>query len=398
MPDLDLQTAQQLIIDAASPSAEEQITLAEALDRVAAASVRARLPVPHFDQAMMDGFAVTARDINSSTTTSEIQLTIAGEIAAGCTRLPCLRPGETLRIMTGGAVPRNGALVIPQEECREKDGRLLIPPRKKRRNWIRARGEILGRGKVIVGKGEIVRAEHLPLLATAGVTKITTHKRPKVAVLSTGSELINIGETPDKGQIISGNPLLLDGLLRRAINLRPTIGMAPDQPNRIIESLGKQLAQGVEVIITTGGMGPGRYDLLPLIFQEMGVSPLYRSLKIRPGKGTMAGMLGDTLIFALPGPPPAVRILFNELVLPALKKILGLKSVIPPNQRAILTHDVRVKRNGLLHLLAGVQSHSGNTATVRPAKYGEPADAIIVIPPRRRQVKAGELVSYHPTD
>jgi len=394
MPDLDLQTAQRLIIATARPRPTESIPLAASLDRVTALGVGARLPVPHFDQALMDGFAITGHDLDRAT--DELQLTIVGEIAAGRTHLPRLRPGQTLRIMTGGAVPHGAALIIPQEECREQEGRLRVPFRPNRRNWIRARGEILARGKVIVGKGELVRPEHLPLLATAGVSEIVVHQRPRAAVLSTGSELVEIGAAPDKGQVISGNPLLLDGLIRHATNLPPTIGMVPDRPGRIIDQLTALLAQPVDVIITTGGMGPGRYDLLPRVFQEMGVEILYRSLKIRPGKGTMAGVLGNTLLFALPGPPPAVRILFNELVLPALKKIHGLKRVLPANRRAVLTREVRVKRNGLQHLLAGVQGSRENTTTVRPAAHGEPADAIIVIPGRRRRVKAGELVCYHP--
>jgi molybdopterin molybdotransferase len=205
--------------------------------------------------------------------------------------------------------------------------------------------------------------------------------------------LLHTTETPETGQIISGNRFLLASLIREAGATSRDLGLVADACDRIVAVLKKALDGPSQGVITTGGMGPGNYDLLPQAFAELGIRPLYTALAVRPGRSTMFGLYKGKPIFALPGPPPAVFLLFHELVLPALRAMQGQHRPLPPLARATLTTPILLKKTGLLNLKGAVARLKGKTLFVRPAGKNEPANAIIHLPPNRRHLLAGEDVS-----
>ena len=277
----------------------------------------------------------------------------------------------------------------------EQDGFLETSAPAQPGGYIRPLGSELAAGQLILEQGAPVRPEHLPLLAEAGLSSLAVARRPKVAVLCTGSELLEVASSPRQGEIIGGNRFLLGALIEEAHGLPCPGALVPDRPQELHHALRRILDDEVDLVLTTGGMGPGKYDLVAEALAKLGVDLMYHSLLVRPGKATLFGRLRNTLFFALPGPPPAVRLLFEELVRPALLQAQGHRRPLPPLLQATLTRPITLSRRGLLNLKGGVLTSKRSRLWVRPAERLEPLNAILLIPPHRRRLKEGEAVMLH---
>lgn len=395
---LNLREAQKVILGKTRSTNMETIALQDALWSVPYKNIKARIPVPPFPQATMDGFAVASGDIKKASPGKPIHLKIVGEVPAGRTDIPGFKHGETLRIMTGGMVPPGADQVIPFEQCHENNGAIIVTGTGPPGAHIRKPGSDLKKNQLIVKAGIPLKPDHLPILATAGISKIDVYAKPKVGILCTGSELVDISRKPRSGQIISSNRFLLGSLVKEANGIPFDLGMVPDRIDDIAKTLGEQLSRDFQIIVTTGGMGSGKYDLVAKAVKKIGVTILYQSLNIRPGKATLFGILGKTLFFGLPGPPPAVRILFNDLLRPALLKAQGHHQPQPPPVRAALSEPIALKQKGIVNLKCGVMINKHGRVFVRQARKHEPINCIIVVPPHRRNLKKGEMVTVHPAN
>ncbi len=391
-----LTQAQRLILASVRATASERLPLERAAGRVAAETLAAPRPVPAFARSAMDGFAVRSRDLATATPATPARLPVVGEIAAGTTAIHRLEPGQARRIMTGGAIPPGADQVVPLEGCREEGGTLFVPHPGRPGLHIRAKGTDCARGKAIVRAGHRIAPEHLALLAEAGLDQVPVHRPPRVGVLCTGSELLEPGTPPLQGQIIGGNRFLLAALIRRAGGDPVDLGLVADHQDATLAAIDAAAAAGLDLLVTTGGMGPGKYDLMSTMLARREARILYHALRVRPGKATIFALLGDLPLFALPGPPPAVRILFNETVAPALAKAQGRKRPLPPPLRARLSEPLSLRESGLLNLKGGVFLWRPEGFMVRPATRAEAIDTVILIPPHRRRLAAGESVTTHP--
>ncbi|MFH1217836.1 MAG: molybdopterin molybdotransferase MoeA [Pseudomonadota bacterium] len=385
--DLTLEKARRLIASHVREGEKEMVSLLDGLDRRAFAGIRAPLPVPHFRQSTMDGFAVKTSVLKG---TGPWRLPVAGEIPAGRTDIPAQKKGEAYRIMTGGTVPDQVDQVIPQEWCRIENKTVFIRQKGGKGDHIRPVGKDLKKGQIILKKGETITPFRLHLLATSGLQEIPVFAGPRVAHLSSGSELVD--DNPLPGQIISGNRALLNGLIRRVHGVPEDLGTATDTVSKIASLL--ERADGPRIIITTGGMGPGKYDLMEEALQQIGVDILYRSLQVRPGRATIFGVKGRTLFFALPGPPPAVHLLFQELVRPAILAMQGRDNGTTET-RAILLEEIVVNRTGQLNLKNAIIANQAARVTARLAGLTEAANGVILMPANRRHMKKGEKVRVH---
>ncbi|MCX5864518.1 MAG: molybdopterin molybdotransferase MoeA [Deltaproteobacteria bacterium] len=393
MPILSLTEAQRLIVSHIPILAAETIPLPEASNRIAAQAITAARAVPDFARSSMDGYAVNSRDLTAGA--EPVTLRVTGEIAAGTTNLPKFSRKTAIAIMTGGALPPGANQVIPFECCQRKKDVVLVGSPPQPGAFIRARGTDLAAGQTIVRAGARIEAQHLPLLAESGLAQVPVISRPELAIICTGSELLNTADTPEAGQIIGGNRFLLAALIRNAGASPRDLGLVADDCDRIVTLLKEALHGPANAVITTGGMGPGNYDLLPQAFAKLGIRPVYNALAVRPGRSTMFGLYNGKPLFALPGPPPAVFLLFHELVLPALRAMRGQRRPLPPLVRATLTTPILLKKTGLLNLKGAVAKVHGKTLIVRPAGKNEPANAIIHLPPSRKHLLTGEDVSLH---
>lgn len=385
---LSLEKARELILSHVSPEKQETINLFDALGRRPAVDLTATIPVPHFAQSTMDGFAVCSEDIQSGP--PPWHLPVTHEIPAGRTHIPRLSPHTAIRIMTGGTVPIGADQIIPQEWCRESDDSITIFKCAKPGKHIRGVGTDLKKGQVILRKGEKIQPFHLHLLTTSATETVHVYAKPTIAFLCTGSELVNT--TPLPGQVISGNRPLLTGLVWQAGGTTYDLGSAKDTTKHIQNRL--NTADSPDIIITTGGMGPGKFDLMAEVLADMGVTILYNSLQVRPGQSTLFGIQGETLFFSLPGPPPAVQTLFNELIRPAILAFQGKKGV-PLQTKAILQEDISIRKKGTLNLKSAISHIESGQLTVRPVGLTEAANSTILVPAHRKQLRSGEKVHIH---
>ena len=391
----DLVSARQLILAYARRTEGESVPLEDTLFRVPVESLRAKTPQPGYDQSTRDGFVVSGE--GALRVGDGYQFRIEGEIRAGSTGQRILKHGVACRIMTGGLIPVRGVRVIPQEDCNEREAMLSVPePALHRRStFIRRRGSEIGRGQVVVPAGAPILPDHQVLLAATGHFTVLVHRRPRVTFFCTGSELVASPAEEEEGRKVSGNRYLLNGLIRLFGGRAEDLGMIADTKEDLSVAFGRINRETANMIITTGGMGPGRYDLLEEAFVRAGGRIIYRSLHVRPGKATLFGLLGGALFFGLPGPPPAVRVLFNELVAPALFFLQGVKKCGPQRMRATLQEPVLIREKGVPSLKAGVLKNGG---LVRLAGKIEAPGCYIFFPGHRRSFKKGEMVEVHPVD
>ncbi|ADH86646.1 molybdopterin molybdotransferase MoeA [Desulfurivibrio alkaliphilus] len=403
---LTLQQAQRQILAHSRPGLPEMVPLERVLGRIPATAARARLAVPSFPHSSRDGYALLASDSQETGGAEEtagypprIRLAVVGEIAAGRTRpAKRLQPGQAYRIMTGGLLPPGADAVIPFERVyREEEDYITLSSPCRPGDYIRPVGADLRRGQIIVTPGRPVAPEHLPRLATAGVGELAVYPRPRVGLLCTGSELLDdTGENPVPGHLISGNRFLLAGLIRRWGGEPVDLGTVKDDPGAIAAILHRQAESGLAMIISTGGMGPGKYDLVDGVLTRLQAHLLYRELRLRPGKATMAALLGSTLFFGLPGPPPAVHLLFYLLVAPALRRAQGHHRPRPLIVQAHLRQALKLRRGRVIQLKdAQLQADRGRLL-VRPLPPGETMNAIILAPANRRELLPDELVRVFP--
>ncbi len=394
-----LQEAHAVVAAEIQPLEQEERSLDQVLGRVNAVPLFADQDEPSYAQSTRDGFALAEQPGAIDNAFAEFE--IHGERAAGCTKQQVLQAGQAYRIMTGAMLPEKTARVVPFEVCQEKDSKLSVPEKELRREklYIRPQGQDIKQGQCLVAAGTRLCSDHLLLLAENGSQQIKVSRCPRVAVVCTGSELIRSGEKPLPGQKVSSNEILLASLLQeqgctvvRSIRVK-------DDLNTTVEQIEKILVQDTpDLLITTGGTGPGKFDLIEQAVGSLQGSPLYNLLKIRPGKSTLFAMIKGTPLFALPGPPPAVRLLFHELVIPGLHCLqgitranLGLVDLVD----AVLTEPVRLGRSGYLSLKTARATVCDGQIQVRPTKRMESMNAIIhlVCPTERQsgQNRGGEI-------
>lgn len=388
---LSLAEARKKIIARLTPLAPETVPLEQGIGRVPACSLKSTRPKPFFDQSTRDGYAVAEYPALKN---GENTFTLITEIAAGSTSSVSLTAGQAARIMTGARIPFGSGRVIPFEICREERNKVHIPSRVLRSpyTFIRRRGQDLKTGRVIACSGKKLMPDHLLMLAENGWMKIPVHQKPRVAILCTGSELVTPGQRLRQGQKISGNGVLLQGLIQEAGGECIQVATVSDSLKAITAKLNHLLSRKPDMIITTGGMGPGKFDLLEQVFSRLQGELLYNSLKVRPGRSTMFGLLEGTAFFGLPGPPPAVRLLFHELVAMALFRLQGIRRPIPPLHRARLLEPVTGGKSGHLNLKSGVAIFKNTSLCVRLAGRRDGVNAVLHLRGKKHSLADGETV------
>jgi len=391
-PTLSLAGAGKCILSLLAPLDAETIPLEQALGRIPCYSLKSTRPKPSFNQSTRDGYAVAG---SGEIRGASVAFTLTGEIAAGDTAPHFLRAGQAIRIMTGARMPRGGERVIPFEECREQDGLLIVPQQymEKKQLHIRRRGQDLAAGRVIARAGELLTPDHLLRLAENSLTEIEVHRSPRVAILCSGSELVEPGSMLRPGQKISGNSTLLQALVQEQGGYCDLVRTADDSADAIAGTLQELLAHSPDLILTTGGMGPGKFDLMERTVRALGGTIHYSSLRVRPGKSTMFAHLETVPLFALPGPPPAVRLLFHELVRPGLHRMQGNRKPRPDLQQAQLAEPVRSGASPHLNLKGAVAVLTGTMLFVRPAKKLETINSILHLRGKNRTFDPGEQIS-----
>lgn len=390
---LSLELARKKIVKHVSGTATETVPLMDALGRISAKSYYAPQALPDYSQSLFDGYAIAFQHLNQSQ--SSIDYTLAGEVAAGDTTVRRITAGKAYRIMTGAMVPRGTWKVVPQEKCIEKGDVVTVKSSDIRRlgTTIRRKGTNLRKGSIIIRGGFSLSSSYLAKLAQFGVDNIEVFRRAKVAFFCTGSELIDVTTEKKQGKKFSSNRYLLSGLVQQCDGEVYDGGIVKDD-NKIIERQLIQLAEkNPVIIISTGGMGPGKYDLLEESFRRVGGETIFSSLQMRPGKSILFGLLGQSLYFGLPGPPFAVQTLFYALVLPTILAAQGHVRWKPLMRRARLDEEIHLSGSDMLRLQEGILFAQNEINMVRAARKNEQPNCYIYCHTGRKIFQRGMLVS-----
>ncbi len=397
---IELKEAQALIRDACTRLSVEQIALAKSAGRYPANPLVALAPLPGYDQSLRDGYAIGQMDGTAPKKSSFIYQ-IIDELAAGDTRELMLQPGEAIRIMTGGLLPLQCALVIPQELCVVDGSSLTVDCdyiSGQPKTFIHAKGSEIAEGRVLAAEGKRISHEQLILLAGVGYATVQVVRKPQLSYFCTGNELVYSADEKIAGKKISANSPLLQSLTTQCgAELQGQYAVV-DDPDAVVETLNEIVGTGCDIIVSTGGMGPGKYDFIKEVFCRSGGEIIYSSLNLLPGKSTLFGTFGNTLFFGLPGPPPAVHLLFNELIRPAILALQGAEQCELQEIEAHLTEDIFLSKGGLARLKNASLYFEEGTCHVRPTERSERSNCYIYCPVGRRQMRAGEKVLIHLLD
>ena len=336
MQDIELEQAVEILLAHASPVTEtEDVPLLDAVGRVAAEDIKAGFDNPPFDRSPLDGYTFAAASTRMATAESPVTLRVVAEECAGDFFAGTVGAGECVRIMTGGAIPQGCDCVVRQEDVREDgDAIRVLFTSKPYENYCYA-GEDIKKGTVILRQGQIIRAAQIAVLASEGHATVHVHRRVRVAVASTGDELLQPGEPLRPGKIYNSNLYLLAGRLKELGAEVTVVGSVPDDVERAAEVIASY-ADKVDVFLTSGGVSVGKKDIMHGVVPALGAERLFWRVCMKPGAPAIAYTRGRLLGIALSGNPFAAFATFELMAKPALLRIAGQTDVMPARRRAVL--------------------------------------------------------------
>mgnify|MGYP001691977193 FL=1 len=336
MQDIELEQAVEVLLAHTTPVAEtERVPLLDAVGRVAAEDIKAGFDNPPFDRSPLDGYTFAAASTCMAKAESPVTLRVVAEECAGDFFAGTVGAGECVRIMTGGAIPQGCDCVVRQEDVREDGDAIRVPfTSKPYENYCYA-GEDIKKGTVILRQGQIIRAAQIAVLASEGHATVRVHRRVRVAVASTGDELLQPGEPLRPGKIYNSNLYLLAGRLKELGAEVTVVGSVPDDVERAAEGIASY-ADKVDVFLTSGGVSVGKKDIMHGVVPALGAERLFWRVCMKPGAPAIAYIRGRLLGIALSGNPFAAFATFELMAKPALLRIAGQTDVMPARRRAVL--------------------------------------------------------------
>jgi molybdopterin molybdotransferase len=366
----------------------ETVPLAQAAGRWMAEPARARRDQPPFDASAMDGYALIGDPVPGDS------FTIIGEAGAGHGFAGRLGPGQAVRIFTGAPVPAGATRVVIQEDIRREGDRITVTDTDSGSN-IRRRGQDFPAGAILPPRR--LRPADLALLAAMNLPRVTVARRPVVALIATGDELVMPGEDPGPDQIIASNAFALQAMARAEGAEARLLPIAPDTPQALREALAR--AADADVIVTIGGASVGDHDLVGRVTQEMGLAPAFWKIAMRPGKPLMAGRLGEAILLGLPGNPVSAIVTGQLFLLPLLRALQGDPAPLPQPLTATLAADLPA--NGpRAHYMRARLTGSGIAPFDRQDSalltILTEANALLIRPISAPAAQAGETVPYLP--
>jgi len=380
-----------------------ELTLLDAQGLLLAENIVTEVPLPGFDNSAMDGYAVRAVDTRAASPDNPVQLPVTGDVVAGTKSRSGMGPGLSVRIMTGAPIPAGADAVIPLERTDRGVAKVTISEPVLSGECIRRAGEDLAAGAPALSAGAAIGPQQIALLAAVGRDRVFVRPRPRVIVLSTGSELIEVGQQPGFGEVPDANSYLIAAAARDAGADAYRLGIVPDDHSKLLDVLESQLLRA-DVLITTGGVSMGAFDVVKQALTELGTVDFVR-VAMQPGRPQGFGFLGDHVpIFCLPGNPVSALVSFEIFARPAIRKLLGKRQLQRATVQAMAIERVespvgiRQYRRGVLHREAnGAYSVSfvGGPGSHLIASMAS-ANCLVVIDEDVSEVVAGSRVTVIP--
>lgn len=335
------------ILSHVRPLNPERVAILDALGRVLAEEIVSDIDIPPFDNSAMDGYAVRAANVAGASPESPVRLAVTGSVAAGYVSSGRVEPGTAIRIMTGAPLPDGADAVVPFEDTgdmdRSKEARLEEPASEidvrravHSRDNTRPAGEDIRRGEVAMAAGRVVRPQEIGVLASLGRETVLVHRRPRVAILATGDELLEIQEPLAPGKIRNSNEYTNAALVTRTGGVPIRLGIARDTRADLTDKIRQGLEQGADLFLTSGGVSVGDYDVVKDVLGTEGEMQFWQ-VNMKPGKPLAFGLLpGGVPLIGLPGNPVSAMVSFEQFARPAILKMLGHQDLDKPTVRAIL--------------------------------------------------------------
>jgi len=395
--------AQRIIVSAVQALPAETVPLGETQGRVMAEDVLADADLVPYARSAMDGYAVRAADVAAATPERPVKLPVVSKVLAEAGEAT-LKPGTALVITTGAPVPRGADAVIPYEQLQRTDSQIAVSAPVAPGSSVFPPAEDVRRGDLLVGRGDVLRPATLALLAFAGRAQVHVHRRPRVAILCTGSELVEVGATPGHGQIRNSNAYTLTALANECGAEAKFCGTAADDP-AVLRRLLESARNGADLLLTTGGASVGERDLVKAVLTELGAEFRFRGVAVRPGKPVGFALWKGTPVCVLPGNPAAAFVGFYEFVRPALQRLAGRLATGLPTLRARLRGRVKSKPGHCYVILSQLRVASeGFEVTPLPnqcsvlVRTSAEANALILLPEGPLTFEPGDPVEVQVLD
>jgi molybdopterin molybdotransferase len=382
------------VLEGAKPLPAEAATLTEAHGRVLAADVAALRTQPPQDLSAMDGYAVRAADVATVPAT----LQIVGEVAAGRPFTGQVGAGDAARIFTGGVVPPGADTIVIQENTKRDRDHVMVAKGEPAGRHVRRAGLDFKQGAVLLAKGRRLTDRDLMLAAAMNHPQVPVHRRPKVAVLGTGDELVPPGATPGPGEIVYSNGYALMALARAESAEVIDLGIVPDQIEATVAAIRRARAAGADVLLTSGGASVGDYDLVQKGLAAEGLELSFWRVALRPGRPMMHGRLGAMQVLGLPGNPVSAFVCAVLFLVPLIRRLAGRSDEEPRTESAVLGCDLPANDERADYMRAALAPAANGTWIATPISVQDSsmmaalakADCLVIREPFAPAVKAGD--------
>jgi molybdopterin molybdotransferase len=391
---ISVQKALELILERSLPQKNEEVDLLDALGRVLAEPVKADRDAPPFHRVTMDGIA-----IHSSAPAKNPSFKIENIQPAGKAQLNLSDRKNCIEVMTGAILPNNTDCVIPYEQIKIADGVAFLQSKEHEPYQnVHLRGTDAQKGDIILTKGQNITPAIIGALASVGVSRVKVRKLPKIAICSTGDELVDLDQEPEIHQIRKSNAYMLQAALLD-LGITPELLHLRDDKEEMIKEMAT-LVKNFDVLLFSGAVSKGKYDYLPMVLQELGMNKIVHGVAQRPGKPFLFGTFSHSIVFGFPGNPASTFVCFHTYFKPWLRKHLNLPG---RTCTAVLDEEILFKKPLTYHLLANISIKEGSlvASPVKSSGSGDLvhlalADAVISLPPEREIFHAGEIFPINP--
>lgn len=395
--------ALRTVLENIRPLGPTHCALDKSLGRIVAEDVRATVHLPEADRSGVDGYALRSADTLHAAADRPVRLGIAGEVYPSTETPPAIAPGETIAIMTGGALPPGADTIVKREEVESNGHSVTLRTEIAPGRYISEKGKDIAQGALIAKKGTTIDPVVFSVLASVRMTTVPVMERPTASILAVGSELAAPSDNDNGRKIVASNLFLLSALAA-TMGIEVRLARITKDDRAALESDLKEALQN-DLLITAGGTMQGRSDLTRSAMEEAGIDLHFSGISVVPGKGTSFGLSRGKPVFALPGTPSAVFTVFHTLIRPCLRKLMGQEETGPTTITAVLEQDLH-KRPGLEHFLMARVSLRDGIYRVRPLARVEHSifsamgktDGFIVVPADRNHLEQGATVSVHLLD
>lgn len=397
---ISVDEARKRILAPLKPTPAEQVGVAEALGRVLAADVAARTTQPPVAVSAMDGYAVRAADVAKVPT----RLEIVGEVPAGQTHDGEVTAGTAVRIFTGAPVPSGANAIVIQEDTERDGDRVVVREGAEAGTYIRPTGLDFSEGDVLLKADHLMTARDVGLAAAMNVPWLAVRRKPRVAILATGDEVVLPGDPMGPARVVSSNNFSLAALVEATGGVANTLGIAADDPASLSSMAAG--AAGADFLVTTGGASTGDHDLVQSVLSEHGLEVDFWRIAMRPGKPLLFGHFGDVPMLGLPGNPVSTVVCAILFLVPAIERMLGHVKPAEPKRTAVLGCDVDANDKRQDYLRAALSYGADGQAIATPfpiqdssmfARMAE-ASCLVVRAPHAPPAPAGTRVGIIPLE